>query len=937
MVKTGFHKTLNNFKMKSLKPILFLLFICLGWTSFAQKGDEYFEQKDYYNAARYYEVEAENDASKYLNLGKSYFAQGRIAKAIEALNNYKSRHSSADIDYINSFIELLERDDDEIEMRDVPSINTSYEEYSPIITKDGKTLHFAAEDLPDGEGGYDAYFVEKQSDGTWGEPQSFDVFNSSTHEGLLAINGDEDVIILFGNYPGSFGGGDIFYSIFDGDTWSYPCNVGATINTDNWEAQANLSQDGKFLFFVSDRNGGQGPDGSTDIYVTEITNEGWTKPVNLGPVINSKGSEYTPFLAADNKTLYFASTGHFGFGGRDLFVSRRLDDSWTNWSEPVNMGKFINTIDDDEYFTLPASGTRGFIVRPGGLLHDNSDDIFEFIIPPSLRPETLINVYGEVMDENDSAAAVLIRYYDQETGEEIAKTASRRYDGQYGVSLPANKVYDVIIDMKGFLYYQTELDLTDLTKYFPARSFKEVLGDNLEGLEGIKVDLDGYGLTYDQYMNTGKDGDIPATFDNFFKLSERYDIKIEELKNVIKEARYEYLTELENQREIEQDHDVQRIVVGAKFEIKNIFFDFGKATLTDDSKQELDKLYEIMNRSEMVIEFGGHTDNVGSDEANQRLSQERVNSVKQYIADKGINPARMSAVGYGETQPVASNETDEGRQQNRRVELKITSLRLEREGQDELTGDEDLDGIREDLGAQVVTTDEVDLLELFRNAAEAGGLPEGASCNPEETPEVTTSSYTKTEDKGTRKSRSSSFDFGNGKVDPDNYIFKSFNPYVANFGYANRTTGDLGAGVVFMKKANLREWHLQYNFSTADGIKWSASTQWLFAIQTGLPVNLHYGIELFSSQIDGGDNPDGDQTQGYLNIPVGLRYNFNVGDIILAPDAFISFQALASDGMPSSRYFRAGINARWKLVQGGIFYNTGDFVKYTGLRAGLAF
>jgi OOP family OmpA-OmpF porin len=925
--------------MKSIKPILSSLFLLISMITFAQKGDEYFEQKDYYNAARYYEVEAENDASKYLNLGKSYFAQGRISKAIEALEKYKDGYSSADVAYINNFLELLRRDDDEIEMRDIPSINTSYEEYSPIITKDGKTLHFAAEDLPNGEGGYDAYFVEKQADGTWGEPQSFDVFNSETHEGLLAINGDEDVIILFGNYPGSFGGGDIFYSIYDGNSWSYPCNVGATINSDNWEAQANLSQDGRFLFYVSDRDGGQGASGTTDIYMTEITNEGWTQPINLGPVINSTGSEYTPFLAADNKTLYFASTGHFGFGGRDLFVSRRLDDSWTNWSEPVNMGKFINTIDDDEYFTLPASGTRGFIVRPGGLLHENSDDIFEFIIPPSLRPETLVNVYGEVMDETDSAAAVLIRYYDQETGEEVAKTASRRYDGQYGVSLPANKIYDVIIDMKGFLYYQTELDLTDLTKYFPARTFKEVLGDNLANLEEIKGDLDGYGLTYDEYMNTGKDGDIPTTFDNFFKLSERYDIKIEELKQVIKEARYEYLTELENQREINQDHDVVRIVVGAKFEIKNIFFDFGKASLTADSKTELDKLYEIMNRSEMVIEFGGHTDNVGSDEANLALSQERVNSVKQYLVDKGINPARMNAVGYGESQPVASNETDDGRQKNRRVELKITSLRLEREGQDELTGDEELDGIKEDTGVDETSVSEVDLLELFRNAAEAGGLPEGASCNPEETPEVTTTYTETTEDKGTRKTSSYDFDFGSGSInDLNDYIFKTFNPYVLSYG-TEAFGGAMGAGVALVKESNLREWHLSYNFINSDDtINWSAQTEILWTISAASPFHLHYGLELGMLGI----NEHQDGGWAYINIPVGARYIFDVAGIKFGPEFMYKFQAVANDeianfGYGKSKYWRLGVNARWKLIQGGLFINSGDFVKYTGFRAGLAF
>ncbi|MEQ9302573.1 MAG: hypothetical protein RJQ14_01555, partial [Marinoscillum sp.] len=374
-----------------------LTFLCclliLSISLVAQNGDSYFESQDYYNATRYYEVEVKTDPSKHLSLAKSYFALKQFDKSISALNNYKTKYSSADFSLANQWLELLKRDDDEIEMRPIDVLNSNKYEIIPQITKDGQKLYFVSSERSDGKGGDDIYYSDRLPDGGWSKPQNFEVFNTKSHEGVLAISADQNVVILFGNYPGSFGNGDLFYSIKVDGSWTYPCNLGGTINTENWEAQANLSADGRFLLFASDR------EGDTDLYVTELTPEdGWTTPKNLGKTINTSGTDLSPFLAADGKTLYFASTGHFGFGERDMFVSQRLDDSWTNWSKPVNLGRYINTLKDDNYLTIPESGTKAYMVGLGGIETGGSKDIFEFILPPSMRPEALFHVHGTVLD-----------------------------------------------------------------------------------------------------------------------------------------------------------------------------------------------------------------------------------------------------------------------------------------------------------------------------------------------------------------------------------------------------------------------------------------------------------------------------------------------------------------------------------------------------------
>ncbi|MGB0430798.1 MAG: hypothetical protein ACPGLV_10015, partial [Bacteroidia bacterium] len=469
--------------MKNLISIALLL---IGLPGQAQDAKEFFDNGDYYNAARYYEQEVKTAPEKYIKLAECYMSLERYTDARNAYAKYANEYSASDLEHTNRLIKILDRNDPPVEMRPIATINTSAGEYSPLVSKDGNRLYFTGYKRNGGYGNEDIFYASKQKDGSWSDATPFAVFNTKSSEGLKGMNEANDVAILFGNYSGSFGNGDLFYSLKENDAWLEPCNLGGSINTKNFEAMANLSANGKYLLFVSNRAG------NNDIYFSQISEQGWSAPVNLGATINTSSIEATPMLAADNRTLYFSSKGHHGFGGYDIFMSRRLDDTWTNWSEPVNLGKYINTIEDDYYLTIPSQGTRGYLPRKGGLANNNSKDIYEFILPPFLRPQTYINVFGRAIDPQDSSAEVLIRYLDFDTHKEIAVTASNPLTGDYALSLPANKKYKVLIDMKGFIYYENVLDLTDMSRWYPARSFKQVLKDEFADLIKVRDDFSAF-------------------------------------------------------------------------------------------------------------------------------------------------------------------------------------------------------------------------------------------------------------------------------------------------------------------------------------------------------------------------------------------------------------------------------------------------------------
>ena len=371
------------------------------------------------------------------------------------------------------------------------------------------------------------------------------------------------------------------------DGWTEPKNFEIE-NDYNYSPKANyfIANNRKVLILSVERDDSYG---DRDLYVSFLREDStWSEPVNMGPSINTAAEESSPYLAADDKTLYFSSKGFSGYGKDDLFISRRIDDSWTNWTVPQNLGPDINSPEDDQFFMITPSGEYAYYSR-GNV--DTDLDIYRLKIPVVYKPEPVILVKGKVINAktNEPVTAKII-YEQLDTGIEVGYTNADPVTGEYQILLPAGANY-------GFL----------------------------------------------------------ALKDGFVPLSENIDLQ-----------------ELKEYKEIERDLYLVPLEVGVPFRLNNIFFDFDKSVLKKESFPELDRMLQLMNENpEMTFEIAGHTDWIGSDEYNFGLSQRRADAVLNYFLKNGINTSRLSAVGYGESRPIATNATDEGRAKNRRVELVI--------------------------------------------------------------------------------------------------------------------------------------------------------------------------------------------------------------------------------------------------------------------------
>ena len=929
---------------------LLALIFCLPLVG--QNGDTYFENKDYYNASQNYQREALSDPSRYLNLAKSYFALKDFKKAAEAMEKYKSEYDQADKAIADEWLELLQRNDDPVEVTNMGNvINTGHPDFFPCISRDGNTLYFLTKDRDEGLGGEDIWFVLKRDDGSWSNPVNFRQLNTSSHESLQSISGDGNFAIVFGNYKGSFGHGDLFYSVKTDEGWSMPCNLGGAINTSNWESQANLAADGRTLLFCSNRPGGQG---YSDIYVSKLEENGWTTPINLGPTINTANSDISPYLASDGKTLYFSSSGHGGFGGSDLLMSKRLDDSWTNWSEPVNLGKYINTLQDDEYMAVSSAGNLGYTVKDGSPDGYGEEDLYQFLLPMNMRPEAVFNVWGVVTNEADSAAGVVLRYIDMENNTEVAKASSDFNKGEYRVSLAPKKKYLVKIDMKGYLYSEEVLDLTDPKLYMSDETIQDKMVEEIPEIKALRTEYAHHLKVMDTLM-TSQNHNIQGGFENWKELYTNMINTSNELEDEVNKARFRWMSEEDNNWTMQKDYTVQRIKIGSKFELENIFFDLGKATLSSDSKESLEELVDIMKHSDIVIELGGHTDSIGEEDNNLKLSQDRVNSVRDFLISNEIDENRITAIGYGESQPLASNSTDEGRKKNRRVEVKITEI-APREGAGEY---EKQEAKKKEETKQLTP---LDLLYELQSAAKAGGLPKGSECSNEVTylptgrdpivyKDDVNNMNQQNQDKPKKSNNFQSLD----NLSIDENVFKSFNIHMMNKGYDFDEGEMLGVGMIFTRSKNLREIHLDGFFVGSDSTQWGARLGFRWFAQTneytGIPLSILLGLDLnvlsLRPSIIAGDNPTksltgDDEVLFYADLPLGLRYTLDLASVILAPELHYAFNiyALQSDDLDAklkAGRFSVGANARWKFLNAGLFFNTGKVEDYLGWRVGLSF
>ncbi len=472
------------------------------------------------------------------------------------------------------------------------NINSSNSEYSPTLTADEQTLYFTVArprdqyTLCDNCKEEEDFYISKQIDGEWsialplGHP-----INTRGNEGAASISPDGMYFYFTAcNRDDGFGSCDLYVSKREKGKWSKPTNMGSTVNSKNWDSHPSIAPDGKTLYFTSARNG------NMDIYVSELDENGnWSEPQNIGKPINTNKTEMSPFIHPDGKTLYFASDGHFGMGGLDLFFSRKQEDG--SWSEPQNLGYPINTHHDEGFFIVNALGNMAYFSsnKFGGY---GKLDLFCFELPEEVRPTPVTYLKGIVLEaETNKKLSANFELFDLETGKLVVRSVSDEADGSFIVSLPISKNYALHVSKEGYLFHSENFALDE---------------------------------------NINKIG----TYE----------------KNVI----------------------LQAIKTGEVVVLRNIFFDFDKETLKEESMLELEKLLNLLkNNSNMSVEIRGHTDNIGSAEYNKVLSEKRALSVYTYLIKHGIDTQRLKYKGYGLSIPIDTNETEEGRANNRRTEFKV--------------------------------------------------------------------------------------------------------------------------------------------------------------------------------------------------------------------------------------------------------------------------
>ncbi|WP_324673458.1 OmpA family protein [Hymenobacter sp. GOD-10R] len=482
-----------------------------------------------------------------------------------------------------------------------PNVNTRYVDTHPVISPDGRSLFFARQGSPQNIGGakdpQDVWYATIANPKTkaWNPAKNIGgPINTPGPNGLASVSSDGNTALLINVYrpDGSMEPKGASLTRRSQIGWSAPVKVEIEdfYNDDPENVDYFLATSGKVLLMALQRKDTQG---GQDIYVSFLKEDGksWGKPRNLGADINTKKPEFAPFLAADGKTLYFASEGHGGYGKSDIFYSKRLDESWTKWTKPRNLGPNVNSTDFDAYYTISAAGEDAYLVssRNGT---DNSRDIFRINLASQFKPEVVTLVKGRVLDASTKKpVAAKIRYENLLTGEEIGVADTNPVDGSYTIVLPSGAHYGYRAEAANYLSESDNLDVTDREKY----------------------------------------------------------------------------------SEVNQDLYLVPFVVGQLIKLNNIFFAQSKFYLRENSYPELQRLIRILKEySTVEIKLEGHTDNQGDPALNTKLSQDRVNEVKKYLVQHGISANRITTEGYGGSKPIASNDQEETRKLNRRVEFRIT-------------------------------------------------------------------------------------------------------------------------------------------------------------------------------------------------------------------------------------------------------------------------
>ncbi len=504
------------------------------------------------------------------------FRDGKYAAAAAVVNSFQQEFGDQNKEY-NQLRALLSIPTEDLKRSDfAPKINTPRDDYAPILSADGRTLYLCRN-----IGSEDIFVSQMNEQGNWSLPAPVTEWNTSNlSEAPESISADGNEFYLFRS-------GKFLISRKTAAGWSAPEELPPPFNQFGWQADLSISSDGKAMLFAA-----RTAAGVVDIHAALMQKNGaWGKPFSLGPIINTYKTDRSPFLHPDGKTLYFSSEGHPGFGGSDIFMAKRQDDTWTNWSEPVNLGPAINTTGNDWGFRVSTDGEFAYYTAN----INGNGDIVRCELPSPYRPEEVATVSGKMTGTDGKPLDAEIVWEDLRSGEVVQVTRTNPSTGEFFAVLPERGRYGYSVRKPG---------------YFP-----------LAGNVDLRSDLGEIRLDKPMELAT-----------------------IEEMKT----------------RDI-------------ALPLNNLFFETAKYDIQPESFPELNRLAELVVNEQWSIEIHGHTDSVGGDASNQTLSENRAKAVRDYLVGKGCNPARIVAKGFGKSKPKASNDTDEGRALNRRVEIRIRS------------------------------------------------------------------------------------------------------------------------------------------------------------------------------------------------------------------------------------------------------------------------
>lgn len=560
-------------------------------------GEWYFQAQQYDKAVDVFQrasAACKNGQSAFAKpLAKSLLGTYRPAEAQALLNSYMPAKNNADWIALKADAQFMQQalrnawKDTVVNL--TVRVNTPDPEMYPSITSDTQNIYFTRRV---NNANQDFFFTTIDTCGGWLTARSIgSPPNSPDQEYAQMISADKHYLFFTrcdnrSENGWEQGGCDLYMAYRADSVWSIPQSFGATINTPAYEAMPYLSADNRELFFVSDRPGGYG---GLDIWVSRFETGLWQLPRNLGPEVNTAKDETAPFLHIDNNTLCFASNGHPGMGGSDLYMCRRVNDS--SWTGVHNMGYPINTAGNENSLCITADGNRLYFASDRDSMLGNYD-IYEMPLPEQLKPRPVVFVkgfsYDSLSKEQLNYASIYIN--DAATGQQIYHFQSNRGDGSYTITLPKDRRYIYNADRIGYLAATDTLDFRD------ASAAQQI----------------------------------------------EYNIAL-------------------------LPHDYVQPVYDST--VLTVYFPINSKTLSDTAKATIQGIMANWLQPGVTIFINGYTDNTGTPMLNEELSYMRAGLVANEVTAMGIDPMNIQSQGWGEANPLDTNDTEEGRNKNRRVEI----------------------------------------------------------------------------------------------------------------------------------------------------------------------------------------------------------------------------------------------------------------------------